>query len=228
TGHPMIQGWMRFRDGAEADTLALALAVDAMPPTVFHLEKLGWAPTVELTFLLRGIPAPGWLAFRPEATFVADGWFDAIATGADITTVVFQSTFKSVKKAGKTVQTPTGFTVTMTLAAAPTLPNVIYRVAASSPDCPSLFFEYSTAVSATTAPARCAQTPPKTSVPVAATNVVKGNSIVWTVPITSIAAGKTLSSLDAQTRFISGTPGLSLTAPQYDEATSSATYTVGK
>lgn len=85
TGHPMIQGWMRFRDGADADAHALALAVDAMPPTVFHLEKLGWAPTVELTFLLRGLPAPGWLSFRAEATFVADGWFDESASVWDST-----------------------------------------------------------------------------------------------------------------------------------------------
>jgi acyl-CoA thioesterase len=79
-GVPMIQGWLRFHDGADADELALALAVDAMPPTVFHLERFGWAPTVELTFLLRGSPAPGWLAFRAEATLVADGWFDENAT----------------------------------------------------------------------------------------------------------------------------------------------------
>ena len=84
-GRPMIQGWMRFRDGADADALALALAVDAMPPTVFHLEKFGWAPTVELTFLLRGVPAPGWLAFRAEAALVADGWFDESATVWDST-----------------------------------------------------------------------------------------------------------------------------------------------
>lgn len=84
-GIPVIQGWMRFHDGADADELALALAVDAMPPTVFHLEKLGWAPTVELTFLLRGMPAPGWLAFHAEATFVADGWFDEAATVWDST-----------------------------------------------------------------------------------------------------------------------------------------------
>ena len=84
-GVPVIQGWMRFHDGADADELALALAVDAMPPTVFHLEKFGWAPTVELTFLLRGTPAPGWLAFHAEATFVADGWFDEAATVWDST-----------------------------------------------------------------------------------------------------------------------------------------------
>jgi acyl-CoA thioesterase len=84
-GVPMIQGWMRFHDGADADELALALAVDAMPPTVFHLQRWGWAPTVELTFLLRGRPAPGWLAFRAEATLVADGWFDESATVWDST-----------------------------------------------------------------------------------------------------------------------------------------------
>jgi len=76
TGTPTIQGWMRFHDGTPADELALALIVDAMPPTVFNLPMLGWAPTVELTFLLRGRPAPGWLAFRAQATVVADGWFD--------------------------------------------------------------------------------------------------------------------------------------------------------
>jgi acyl-CoA thioesterase len=84
-GTPMIQGWMRFHDGADADALALALAVDAMPPTVFHLGRLGWAPTVELTFLLRGVPAPGWLAFRAQATLLADGWFDEDATVWDST-----------------------------------------------------------------------------------------------------------------------------------------------
>jgi acyl-CoA thioesterase len=84
-GVPMIQGWMRFRDGADADELALTLAVDAMPPTVFHLNKFGWAPTVELTFLLRGAPAPGWLAFRAAATLVADGWFDEEALVWDST-----------------------------------------------------------------------------------------------------------------------------------------------
>ncbi|MBV9292421.1 MAG: thioesterase family protein [Frankiales bacterium] len=76
TGTPAIQGWMRLRDGSAADGLALAVIVDAMPPTVFNLPLLGWAPTVELTFLLRGLPAPGWLAFRAQATVVADGWFD--------------------------------------------------------------------------------------------------------------------------------------------------------
>jgi acyl-CoA thioesterase len=77
---PVIRGWMRFHDGAEADALALLLAVDVCPPTVFHLGRMGWAPTVELTCLLRREPAPGWLAFEAKATVLAGGWFDEEAT----------------------------------------------------------------------------------------------------------------------------------------------------
>ena len=159
----------------------------------------------------------------PSPTTPAD------ASAADIKSVLFQSTFKIKKVHGKVVKTPTGFTITMTMASAPSLPNVIYRVAASTPICDTLFFEYSTAVSGTDGSARCAAALPAPSGPVAVTSViVKGNSVIWTVPIKSLPAGQTLSSLDAQTRFITGTPGVSLTAPQYDEATSSATYTIGQ
>jgi acyl-CoA thioesterase len=77
---PLIRGWMRFHDGADADALALLLAVDVCPPTVFHLGRMGWAPTVELTCLLRREPAPGWLAFEAKATLLAGGWFDEEAT----------------------------------------------------------------------------------------------------------------------------------------------------
>ena len=77
---PVIRGWMRFHDGADADALALLLAVDVCPPTVFHLGRMGWAPTVELTCLLRAEPAPGWLAFEARATMLAGGWFDEEAT----------------------------------------------------------------------------------------------------------------------------------------------------
>jgi acyl-CoA thioesterase len=82
---PVIRGWMRFHDGADADALALLLAVDVCPPTVFHLGRMGWAPTVELTCLLRREPAPGWLAFEAKATVLAGGWFDEEATVWDST-----------------------------------------------------------------------------------------------------------------------------------------------
>jgi acyl-CoA thioesterase len=82
---PVVRGWMRFRDGAEPDALSLLLAVDVCPPTVFHLGRLGWAPTVELTCLTRAEPAPGWLAFEARLTVLAGGWFDEEATVWDST-----------------------------------------------------------------------------------------------------------------------------------------------
>ena len=79
-GHPAgqleMRGWLRLRDGTQPDPLVLALAVDALPPTVFGLGRLGWAPTIELTFLLRALPAPGWLSVHLRGRLVQDGWFD--------------------------------------------------------------------------------------------------------------------------------------------------------
>jgi acyl-CoA thioesterase len=85
SGNALIRFWFRLRDGAEPDVLSLILAVDAGPPTVFNLEKYGWAPTVELTVLLRGIPAPGWLLCEARTEVFADGWFDEGATVWDST-----------------------------------------------------------------------------------------------------------------------------------------------
>jgi hypothetical protein len=85
SGDAAVQFWFRLRDGAEPDVLSLILAVDAGPPTVFNLAKYGWAPTVELTVLLRGIPAPGWLQVLARTRLLADGWFDEEATVWDST-----------------------------------------------------------------------------------------------------------------------------------------------
>jgi len=79
-GAPVVRGWMALQDGSPADVFALLLAVDVAPPTVFRLGLLGWAPTVELSALLRAAPVPGWLAFEAEASLVAGGWFDENAT----------------------------------------------------------------------------------------------------------------------------------------------------
>lgn len=79
-GEPVVRGWMAFHDGTAVDELALPLAVDIAPPTVFRLGLMGWAPTVELSCLLRAVPAPGWLAFEAKATLVSGGWFDEEAT----------------------------------------------------------------------------------------------------------------------------------------------------
>jgi len=84
-GDPSMRFWFKLADGAPPDLLSLLLAVDSGPPTVFHLNKLGWAPTVELTVLLRGLPAPGWLKVESKTATVADGWFDETATVWDST-----------------------------------------------------------------------------------------------------------------------------------------------
>jgi len=84
-GTPLIRGWMAFRDGTDVDVEALLLAVDIAPPTVAHLGYRGWAPTVELSCLLRGAPAPGWLAFEAKATQVNGAWFDEESSVWDAT-----------------------------------------------------------------------------------------------------------------------------------------------
>jgi acyl-CoA thioesterase len=71
-----MRGWVRFSDGRAADPLALLQMVDALPPTSFELGLPSWAPTVELTVYLRGVPAPGWLACVVRGQLWQGGWFD--------------------------------------------------------------------------------------------------------------------------------------------------------
>jgi hypothetical protein len=52
---------------------------------VFNLGAFGWAPTVELTVLLRAVPAPGWLRVEARTHSVAGGWFDEEARAWDST-----------------------------------------------------------------------------------------------------------------------------------------------
>jgi hypothetical protein len=50
--------------------------VDGLPPVVFGLGATGWAPTVELTWHMRAVPAPGPLAVEVRSRHVGGGWFD--------------------------------------------------------------------------------------------------------------------------------------------------------
>jgi acyl-coenzyme A thioesterase PaaI-like protein len=81
-GEPVVRGWAR-PFGEDPDVLFAVLAGDILPPTVFHLGRPGWAPTVQLTVLLRGRPAPGWLRLEAVSRVVADGWFDEDYTVVD-------------------------------------------------------------------------------------------------------------------------------------------------
>jgi Thioesterase-like superfamily len=76
SGIPEMRAYFRMRDGREPDAILLAFAVDATPPVVFGLGAFGWAPTVELTWHMRAVPAPGLLRVAARCRHVSGGWFD--------------------------------------------------------------------------------------------------------------------------------------------------------
>ncbi|MFB4319697.1 thioesterase family protein [Actinomadura sp. 21ATH] len=75
-GRPELRAWFRLPDGEDADAYVLALAVDALPPVALNLGAKGWAPTVELTWHMRAVPAPGPLALHGSGRLLTGGWFD--------------------------------------------------------------------------------------------------------------------------------------------------------
>lgn len=144
--------------------------------------------------------------------------------GADITSVLFATSFATKKSHGKKVRTPNGFTVTLTLAAAPTT-DIEYRVSGAAANCSSVFFEYNTAPDAMVqSDARCPGTTPLQDTSYAVSGSASGQKITWVVPEGVFRTGTVFSSLTAQTRTVA----VRVTAPQIDYATSGATYTVGK
>ncbi len=77
TGEARIRGWFAFADHEPIDAIALLLVADAFPPPVFNTGlPVAWAPTVELTVHIRGVPAPGPLRCSFRSRFVHDGLLD--------------------------------------------------------------------------------------------------------------------------------------------------------
>ncbi len=76
SGSAEVRGWVRLRSGRQPDPLMLLTVADALPPVTFDMGLVGWVPTVELTVLVRGVPAPGWLAVVQRARLVHAGWLD--------------------------------------------------------------------------------------------------------------------------------------------------------
>jgi acyl-coenzyme A thioesterase PaaI-like protein len=63
----VIEGWIRFADGAAASTLSLPCLADTFPPALTALVgNTGWVPTIELTTHVRRAPKAGWLRARYE------------------------------------------------------------------------------------------------------------------------------------------------------------------
>ncbi len=76
SGIPEMRGYFSLRERRDPDAYLLAVAVDALPPVVFGLGAAGWAPTVELTWHMRAVPAPGPLVVTAQCRHVSGGWFD--------------------------------------------------------------------------------------------------------------------------------------------------------
>ncbi len=71
--------WMRMVDG-ETSVLDLLVLADALPPLTMDLGLAGWAPTVELTVMVRSLPAPGWLIAEQHTELLEGGWMDETCT----------------------------------------------------------------------------------------------------------------------------------------------------
>jgi hypothetical protein len=76
SGHAEVRAWIRRDDGNDPSLLDLIVFADALPPVTFDLGLMGWVPTLELTVLLRALPAPGWIRAVQRARLLQDGWLD--------------------------------------------------------------------------------------------------------------------------------------------------------
>lgn len=72
---PVIQMWARPR-GVAPDALFALMCGDLSAPVTFAVERTGWAPTIQLTAFLRGLPADGWLRIIATCTEIGHDWFD--------------------------------------------------------------------------------------------------------------------------------------------------------
>jgi acyl-coenzyme A thioesterase PaaI-like protein len=82
-GDPLrLRMWARPR-GEHPDVLFGLVAGDISMPVTVNLGRFGWSPTVQVTALLRGRPAPGWLRIEVGCRAVHGHWFDEDAIVID-------------------------------------------------------------------------------------------------------------------------------------------------
>lgn len=77
-----VRLWVRPH-GEDPDVLFALMAGDVGPPVTLNHGLAGWAPTVQLTALLRARPAPGWLRVQMSSHTVGRAWFDEDAVVLD-------------------------------------------------------------------------------------------------------------------------------------------------
>lgn len=78
SGTAQMRGWFEFADGGPIDAFGLLVALDAFAPVCFNRPEfvLSWAPTLELTAHVRGVPVPGPVRVRFSSRFLQDGMFE--------------------------------------------------------------------------------------------------------------------------------------------------------
>lgn len=74
-GPPVFEYWVRPK-GVAPDVLFALLCGDVSAPVTFAVERVGWAPTVQLTAYLRALPADGWLRVMCTSVQIGQDWFD--------------------------------------------------------------------------------------------------------------------------------------------------------
>lgn len=83
-GAPRFQIWVRPKVGPVDELFAL-MCGDISLPVPYAVGRRGWAPTVQLTAYLRGIPADGWLRVLCTTSEIGQDWFDEDHTVVDST-----------------------------------------------------------------------------------------------------------------------------------------------
>ena len=81
---PVFQIWVRPKVGPVDELFAL-MCGDISLPVPYAVGRRGWAPTVQLTAYLRGVPADGWLRVLCTTTEIGQDWFDEDHTVVDST-----------------------------------------------------------------------------------------------------------------------------------------------
>jgi hypothetical protein len=81
---PVFQIWVRPKVGVVDELFAL-MCGDISLPVPYAVGRRGWAPTVQLTAYLRGLPADGWLRVVCTTTEIGEDWFDEDHTVVDST-----------------------------------------------------------------------------------------------------------------------------------------------
>lgn len=77
SGRAEIAGWFALADHGPLDEIGLLLAADAFAPAIFNLDlPVAWAPTVELTVHIRGIPVEGPLRCTFSTRFLHGGMLE--------------------------------------------------------------------------------------------------------------------------------------------------------